>query len=158
MKNNKADLFLHLDKMIIGSVTQIMDSPRDSNFVDIWYKPLNTFKTVQLDRPINKTHLHDLRGTELHIPGVESRIVCVFTDEPGSIISRIFKSQERAIETLREELRTLKGENSNLKQQNKKYAAATSQVIAEKRGIDKNSNNNNQFNSPLGRVGRLRQF
>jgi len=134
----KRDFLFYADKCLSGTFVRIDDEGNEPGYVDLWYIPMNSFSrtAIKYPKPIRKEHIHFLNPTETSTPGVEERVVFIYTGENGSLISDVIgKRLQDTIKDLRNRVNDLKMQLSAAKQTVKDSTSSAESAVARARAI-----------------------
>lgn len=150
--NLKSPLLAYSDKNIYGTFVKMSEDGAESGYVYVWFKPLGEFTTKMIPNPIRKEHIYELSASDTDKPGVESRVVFIFTGEEGSLVNNILNTaQNQTIKNLRETIKSLRMQLSTQKQISEEASSGAESYVNKM----ENLKSGGRRRAPFGEEGRF---
>lgn len=147
----KSPLLIYADIGLVGTYVKQSEQGAENGFVYVYYKPLGKMQTIKLEKPINKNHIKFLNSTQTDIPGVESSIFFIYTNEEGSLMEFLHKSIMEENAKLRGIIKSLRLQNATQKQISEEASSGVESYSAKIQNINKSRRpSSSPFEEPGG--------
>lgn len=149
----KRELVFYSDIGLCGTFVSWIEKATEKDFRYLEYVPLNSFPPKKRLHPvaIHKDHIHILHSSKSD-PGVENRIVFIFTAENGSLVKSILTADnEKTIAELREKNRKLQMQVATTRQESEDARSGVNKTLAAMKQMQKGTQQSNPFDVPYGR-------
>ena len=151
----KGDIIVYLDIGLFGTFVDFVEDGVEEGYVKIKYVPFDTWrkKTHIYERSIKKEHIKHIITTK-SAPGIEERIIYIFTGEEGSIMKRIFDDEHlKTIKSLQDEIKGYKKQIASSRQQASDAQSGVSKTMEQLNTLNKKAHND-PFNTTPGVFNR----
>jgi len=135
-------MVVYEDIGLYGTFVRFIRKTSEPNYVYLEYVPLNSFppKKKILEKAIHTDFIHTIRSPHTDIVGVEAETIKIFTNEPGSIIANILKSDsKKLIADLREKNKKLQMQVASSKQNEEDARSGVNKVIQSMKQVSRTS-------------------
>jgi len=144
----KSPLIYYADIGLVGTIVRTTEEGTEPGYVNIFYKPLNSLKTVKLPFPVKGDFIHYIKTKKRNVEGVQDEIMFIHTGEPDSLVNNILDTKNlKTIAELRDRIRSLELQMSSQKQTTQDAMSGAESMVARAKSI---SGGNNQNRSPFG--------
>ena len=153
----KGDILAYLDIGLFGTFVDFIEDGVEEGYVKIKYVPFDTWrKKVHIfERSIKKEHIRHVITTK-SAPGIEERIIYIYTGEEGSLMKTMFDDEKiQRIKSLQDEIKGLKKEIASSRQQATDARSGVSKTIEQLNTLNKRTNND-PFGPPSSSYGLSR--
>lgn len=138
----KRQMVVYEDIGLYGTFVRWVRKTSEPNYVYLEYVPLNSFppKKKILEKAIHTDFIHTIHSQHSDIAGVEAQTIKIFTNEPGSIISKVLKSDsEKTIAELREKIKKLQMQVASSKQNEEDARSGVNKTIQSMKQVSRPS-------------------
>jgi len=151
--SNKRELVILADIGLVGTFSQWIEKATEKNYRYLEYVPLNAFPPKRVLHPvaIHEDHIHVLHSAKSY-PGVENRIIFVYTGESGSLVKGILEADNiKIIEELREKLRKAQMQVATTKQSEEDARSGVNKTISNMKQLNRATQQPSPFGDTYGR-------
>jgi len=138
----KSPFIFYADIGLAGSLVRTTEEGTEPGFVNLFYKPINSPRTVKLPFPVKSDYITYLKTKKRNVEGVQDEIMFIHTGEPDSLVESVLDTKAmKTIAELRDRIRSLELQMSSQKQTTQDAMSGAESMVARAKAISGGNNN-----------------
>lgn len=154
----KSPFIFYADIGLAGSLVRTTEEGTEPGYVNVFYKPINSPRTVKLPFPVKSDFITYMKTKKRNVEGVQDEIMFIHTGEPDSLVDNFLDTKYlKTIAELRDRIRSLELQMSSQKQTTQDAMAGAESMVARAKAISGSNQNRSGIFSGINRFGGAEQ-